>query len=212
MLPRFHIPFHVQPDPVAETVFADITFEHGQYTGAFVVGNAVKSTNDLVVVIDRFANLASGRQGIFGHREQRILQSRTIEFAFRPVGMCCLVHDPARERFIEPDIVPPVRRDQVTEPHVPQLVCVHPGKRAPLIERRVFIHEQQVFVVGDRPYIFHCTAKALRHGDEIEFPVRIRRAEILLEDRQYAIGMLQRVLQSPSLAFCGNSAFGAIVP
>ncbi len=157
-------------------------------------------------MIDRFADLPCGRQRIVVHCAQRSIQRRTVELSFRPIGIRRLVHHPRGEGLVEPDVIPPVGRHEVAEPHVSYLVRVNRGVGAPLRHGRVLVHQQQVFVIDNRANIFHCAAEALGNGDQVELLIGIWCAEILFEDRQQAIGVFQRVFGTLRLSFRHDTA------
>src|SRR5438132_6247287 len=73
------------------------------------------------------------------------------------------VHE-CRKALVQPEIVPPSHRDQISEPHMSNLMCDHMGHRLPRPDARILVHVQENFPVGYRPPVFHGTVRKFRDG------------------------------------------------
>ena len=80
-----------------------------------------------------------------------------------------LLGKPGREGFVEPDLVPRRRRDEVSEPLVGNFMrndFEHVALRFGAAARR--IEQQVVFGVGDQAPVFHRTPARAGHGKLVE--------------------------------------------
>ena len=96
------------------------------------------------------------------------------------------VGGPRRERLVEPEVVPPLHRHQVAEPHVRHLVEDELGAGRALRVRRGSAEELAV-AVGDAAPVLHRAAEV---GDEdlVVALLRERRGEALAEEGQALAG------------------------
>ena len=170
---------------VAETVRAEERDELLEHGGALAVGDAVEVEEGGVGVRHVAGDGVGGRQlvlligpGLHSCVERRpgALRptSRMLHRQVRHVG---------RERFVEPQIVPPAHGDEVTEPHVRHLVQDHFGPVEALNLRR-WVAEDHPLREGDASDILHRAHVELGHEDLVVLVERVSVVEELREERQ----------------------------
>ena len=88
---------------------------------------------------------------------------------------------PRGESFVQPKIVPPRHRYQITEPLVGDLVGDDFVNTLLRRDRRILrVEQQRCFVVGNSTPILHGAAKSTRDRELIELGQRIWNPEILI--------------------------------
>src|SRR6056297_2856518 len=132
----------VQPHARAECGLAHPGLEHRQHRAALGVGDAVERVGDIMVGLDRLAHLACGLQCVGVHDADRAAENPVLEPEVRKRLVGRLGRHPGRERLVQPDIVPPLRRHQVAKPLVGQFVAVHRRVGALAAHRVVFVEQQ----------------------------------------------------------------------
>ena len=98
-----------------------------------------------------------------------------------------------REGFLEPQVIPPLRRDQVTEPHVGHLV--QDGVRAPGMLRAGSGGTEEVMLrKGHQAGVLHGTQVVLWHEDGIVLAPRVGIAKVAVEKVHALCGDLQDLI------------------
>jgi hypothetical protein len=171
---------------VAELVRAEPALEHRDHRGAFLVGDAVERALDVGLHHHGVTDPARAGEAV---RADGALARKADRLAVVPLGAQLrddLLRDPGGECLVQPDVVPPRERDEVAEPHVPDLV----GRRArvaALEDGRLLarVGEHDARGVGDEAHVLHgAEPDRLRNHQRIELLERIRPPEILLEQLQ----------------------------
>ncbi|CVM38269.1 Uncharacterised protein [Streptococcus pneumoniae] len=88
-----------------------------------------------------------------------------------------------RERLLEPQVVPPVHRHEVAEPHVRHLVQDHVGA-ALVLDRGGPRGEHEVLGEGHEARVLHGAEVVLGHERLVVLAPRVRDAEEVVEERQ----------------------------
>ena len=77
------------------------------------------------------------------------------------------VHE-CREALVQPEVVPPSHSNQISEPHMSNLMGDHVSYRLSRADARVLVYMQENFSVGYRPPVFHCAVGKFRDGYVVE--------------------------------------------
>ena len=197
---------HMGAHAFAEDVGAQVALEHREHAGALVVGESIERVRDVVVRRNRLADRARRRKGVDVHDVERIAQRFARELAVRPYGIGGLVAHPTREGFIQPDVVPPLRRDEVAEPLVRELVRVQQREVALLADRRIFVEQDAAFGVGDRARVLHAARSEIRRRDQVELRIGEGRCEVVLHEADVIRRVRQRKAGAVALALDGDAA------
>ena len=97
------------------------------------------------------------------------------------------------EGLVEPQVIPPLHRHEVAEPHVRHFV--KDDKRAPDIHRLrdLAAIDGEVFIEGDAASVLHRTRIELWHDNLVVLLKRIGGVEGLLEERKTIFGVAEHV-------------------
>ena len=121
-----------------------------------------------------------------------------------PIGPVGVARHDLHERgegLIQPQTVPPAHRDEVTEPHVGQLVRNDVGDEHLLLHRGAGrVDEQQGFAERDAAEVFHRTGGEVGYGDEVDLRVRIGDAVVVDEVLQRELADVESEAGEMSLA------------
>ena len=110
-----------------------------------------------------------------------------------------------RERLVEPEVVPPLHRDEVAEPHVGHLVQHDLGAVEPLdVGRRVA--EDHPLRVGDTADVLHRAHVELGHEDLVVLVERIAEVEEVGVEAQALAGDLEELVGVEVLGQRGAAA------
>ena len=126
ILPRVEILTHAAPEPF----FADPAFEHADDRCALLISDVIEGVEYVATRGDRLADppRRSERVGV------DCLRALIDPSGTAIVGRSPLVHhllgDPRRERFVQPNVVPPRGRDEIAEPLVRHFVRADIGRTA----------------------------------------------------------------------------------
>ena len=128
-----------------------------------------------------------------------------------------VVAGPLGERLVEPEVVPPLHRDQVAEPHVGHLVQDH--RAAELVERGVLAAAGEVLVAQRHAAgVLHRAHVVLRHVQLVVLLERVRVAEGALEELEALAGDLHQLVhvevldeRLPAVVAQRDGAVGALV-
>ena len=86
-----------------------------------------------------------------------------------------------REHFLEPDVVEPLHRDEIAEPHVRGLVRDQARAAEQFHVGRGFVEQQTAGAVQDRPGMLHAPVLKRRDQREVEFLERVVDAGVVFE-------------------------------
>ena len=142
-----------------------------------------------------------GASGILAHGG--LLETVTIEpgLPFRMKRLGGLGLHPAREAFVEPDVVPPRHGDEVAEPLMRHLVGDDAEDAAACIARAGGrIEQQSALEERDAAPVLHGAAETSRHRDQVELGQRIGDAEIIVEVAQQTACGVERITSVHALA------------
>ncbi len=191
---------------VAEGVALEVATQAGQevlqtdprhqlleHRGALGVGDAVEVDLDgLQVVVVRRDRVGAG---------QLVLAQRPVLAGVGEAGPGLVelggldgsvVAGPLGEGLVEPEVVPPLHRDQVAEPHVRHLVEDH--RAAELVERPVLAAAREVLVTErDGSGVLHRAHVVLRHVQLVVLVERVGEVEGFLEEVEALPGQLQQL-------------------
>ena len=165
---------HVGVDAFAERLGADVALDHPHHRGALLIGDRVEQFFDLRRRLRVDVNRPRRVQRI---DVERLLVLERFVDRYEPVGMRRrerLVRHPRREAFVQPQVVPPLHRDEIAEPLMRHLVREHRrdgfarGDR-----RRLRIREQIGFPIEDRRSVLHRAGRKVRHRDDVELSERV---------------------------------------
>ena len=180
---------HVEPDPVAEALLAEVALDHPEHRPALLVRDEVERLARRVHVADLGVDRVRGAQRVEVHRRRLAL----VEVEPDAPGGVPLVDDlvghPGGERLVEPQIVPPRHRHPVPEPLVRELVR-HDLRDALLLGERggLRVEQERDLPVGDEPGVLHRARLELGEPDLIDLAERIGHTEVVLEPRQHLDG------------------------
>ncbi len=184
----------VTTQAVAEDVGAEVRLEHAEHGPAFLVGDLVEHFEDAGLARRRRIHRPRRRAGVAGERRFEVEPPAQGDLPLRIRFVHHLDGDPVGERFVQPEVVPPCRGDQIAEPLVRELVGHEIGDRLALPRRGAALVEQQpVLVVGDQPPVFHRAAAHAGHRDLVELGQHVGAAEVVAEPPQHLLGDLHRI-------------------
>ena len=117
-----------------------------------------------------------------------------------------LRREPGGEGLVQPDVVPPRRRDEVPEPLVRELVGVDAEEALAQRGRRRVADQQQPLLVDDEPRVLHRAEREVGRGDEVELVEGVGDAEPRLERGEDARRLGERVRQLAAATVHGEAA------
>ena len=133
----------------------------------------------------RLPDGASGEPGVLRVGLLRVGEARDVGVEFGIDLHHDLVAHPLRERFVEPEIVPPLHGHEISEPHVRQFVGRESRERSALGDAHALRVEEKILVgVRDGARVLHRTVDVFGDGEKIEFVERIAPSEIALQAGQ----------------------------
>ena len=166
-----------------------------QHRSALRVRNAVEVHLNIGKVTNLRHNRVSRRQLILTVRPGLL---RSGEGSPRLLGVAGVLRSSQgrhelSERLVQPQVVPPLHGDQVTEPHVSQLV--QNGDSAALTQSLRNLRTEDVSLqVGHAASVLHRTGIELGHEQLIVLLERVRGLELLLVELEALAGQLKHVL------------------
>ena len=163
---------------LAEAVVAEEGDQLLQHGGALAVGDAVEVEECRVGVRHLAGDRVGGRQLILlvGPGFHPRVEGGPGAVAEARRALHCEVGHVGGERLVEPEVVPPLHRDEVAEPHVRHLVQHDFGAVEPLnFGRRVA--EDHPLRVGDAAHILHRAHIELGHENLVVLAERVAEVE-----------------------------------
>ena len=88
---------------------------------------------------------------------------------------------PGGKGLVQPDIVPPNGGDQVAEPLMSQFMGMGGKVAALLVNRGIFIQQNQLFPIGDCPGVLHSPGGKIGYSDNVQFCIGVGRVKVLLQ-------------------------------
>src|SRR5207245_10215079 len=170
----------MQTDTAAKPRLAEVGLEHRENARALLIRDLVERPDDLPVVVDRLVHGAPDPKRVRVHGLQRGGELLAASAEPRSPAVADLRAEPLREGLVEPDVVPPDRRDEVAEPLMRDLVRHDSTEDALLLRGGPGADQQMAVIENDRACILHADAVE-RGGDQIELRVRKGGAEVFLE-------------------------------
>ena len=160
--------------PLAEGVFAEILLEHPQHRRSLEVGEVVEHLAGLFRRLDGKLDRPRRLGGVGTHRIGAIGGEGEPGLPIRPERVDTLHRGECGEGLVEPDAVPPLHRDQITEPHVGDLVGNHLSDPHQLGLGGAFAVEQKGGLsVGDRSEVLHRSPGEVGDGDHVHLVARV---------------------------------------
>ena len=178
-----------------EVLLANPRHHLAQYRSALRVGNAVEVHLNIGKVTDLRHNRVGGGQLILTVRPGLL---RSSEGSPRLLGVAGVLRSSQSrhelsEGLVQPQVVPPLHGDQVTEPHVRQLV--QDGDRAALTQRLSHLGtEDESLQEGHAARVLHRTGVELGHEQLIVLLERVGGLELVLVELEALTGQLKHVL------------------
>ena len=169
----------VPPDPVTEAVAAKPLLKHPKHGAALRVREGVEHAARVVGRVHRVLDRTRRLQRV----DLEGVRTDALEHVEDPPIRLHRIHaqvgHEGRERFVQPDPVPPTHRDQVSEPHVRELVRDRLRDVEALREgRERIVHEQERLAVGHEPGVLH---RALREvGDRGLVELRLGISDVVV--------------------------------
>ena len=96
----------------------------------------------------------------------------------------CLVRKTGGKGLVEPKVVPPLHSDEVTEPHVAELVLDHNAEESELRDGHVLLRAHNFVAISDAADVFHGAIFVIWAHDMIDFCERIACAKVALVEIQ----------------------------
>src|SRR3989454_6687255 len=172
----------VQLHAAAKTRLAEVRLEHREHARALLIRDLVEGPDDLPVLIDWLVHGAPDPKRIRVHGLERRSELFGAGAEPRPPAVADLRAEPLREGFIEPDIVPPDRRDEDAVQLLRNLLR-HDSTKDALLRRGGARADQQVAIIeNDRACVLHRDAVD-RGGDQIQLRIRKGETEVFLEPK-----------------------------
>ncbi len=194
---------HIASHPVAELGIAHVAGDHRHHVAALAIGDRIERLVDLGIGFDRLMDRTPGHQRIGVHRAEPFGQRAGPDVEIGPPFVADPEAHPVGEAFVQPDVVPPGRGDEIAEPLVCQLVRHNHAEGALLPGGGLFVHDQDRIVIEIGPGILH-RPRQDRRGDLVELGIGKGLAEIGLEVADDALGALQCEIHLPGILTGGD--------
>lgn len=184
-------------DVVAHTLDEDILThvlgDHAQNGGSLGVGDGIKDLVDLVGTLHGHLNRVTAAQRIQGQGAlQGVDDIRLPDLPLGEEAVARVPGHPGGETLVEPEAIPEVHGDQVTEPLVGQLVLDGLGNTLLAGGTAGLLIQQHVHdTVGDQTPVLHGTSAEVGHGDHVHLGQGELVIERLLVEGQSAGGQVQ---------------------
>ena len=179
---------------LAEGLGPDVVLQHAEDGAALAVTDGIEQLAYLGGVVHIGFDGVGVAQAVQPERGVRVVGDELRpHLPFRVEVVDRLVAHPRCERFVEPEVVPPLHRHEVAEPHVRHLV--RDDFQYPLFRLRrgvLRVVQQRGLAVGDRAPVLHRTRGEVRHGDVVHLRQGIRDAEVVVHVAERGDAVLQR--------------------
>ena len=174
----------VAPHAVAEDVFAQPRLEHAKQRCALAIGDAVEGVVDIARAADRLAYGPRVSLRVEIHDVLRMRDASQPQLVRRHQLVYGLGPHPARKPLVEPQVVPPRHGDEISVPHVGELMSDHALRSGAIPHGCAVVQQQNGLPEGDETHVFHGSGREVRHADQIELGKGIGVPEIALEPVQ----------------------------
>ena len=172
-------------DAITETFVTQILLEHPKNRATLFVGQHVEHAFAVVRRTHLEFDRTSARQRVGVERGRTIQGECRPTVPVRPVGGTCRDFHEGCECFVQPDAVPPLHGDEVTEPHVRQFVTDDIGHQLLFgLGAGGGIDQQQRFAIGDATDVLHGAGGEVWQGHHVDLGVGIRNSVIVDEPLQ----------------------------
>ena len=179
---------------LAEGLGPDVVLQHAEDGAALAVADGIEQLAYLGGVIHVGFDGVGVAQTVQPERGVRVVGDELRpHLPLRIEVVDRLVAHPRCERLVEPEVVPPLHRHEVAEPHVRHLV--RDDFQYPLLRLRrgvLRVVEQCGLAVGDRAPVLHRARCEVRHGDMVHLRQGIRDAEVVVHVAERGDAVLQR--------------------
>ncbi len=192
----------ISVDAFAERVRPEVVLDHAQHRRALVVRDGVEGLVDLRGRVD-------GR--VHGPcRLQRVEPERSLvhdgfvdrDVPLGPHGCQRAIFHPVGEAFVQPDVVPPLHRDEIAEPLMRHLVREHRGDALADSQRGVLrVDEKIALAIEDRRRVFHRARREVGDGEDVELAVGIFDGEVGVVELEDLLRRVERDATHLLLAF-----------
>ena len=167
----------VLPDRGLECGLAELVLEHPQHGSTLGIGDLVERVLDVTCRCDRLVNLARAHELVGAKRALAVADC--LQRPLRVERGEHLVLDPGREALVQPDVIPPLRRDEIAKPLMRRLVSDRRDQDVEVAGIRAIEH-QVLRIARDHADVLH-RAEHRGHEHDIELGIREWRAEPGLE-------------------------------
>ena len=175
------VALEIAAHPLLIAVMTDMAFDHAQDAGSLVVDDRCGAGVYGQVLAAGNFNGKGLLKAVAGQRRGGFHVQELVPDA--PLGVMMGHHAETEiggEAFIEPEIFPVRRRDQVAEPLMGDFMGDHFADALSAgLGGQLGKTQQQVFAEGDGTPVFHGAEGEIGHGDQIHFGQRIRDAIIV---------------------------------
>ena len=188
-------------------------FEHGHNRRPFVVSDGIEGLHRLFRAGDRLQDWVRRWLRI---RALALLENVLGLEPGAPLGMqrvgCMCLH-PAREAFVEPEIIPPRHGHEIAEPLVRHLVTNDQEEQLPITLRRgLRVEKKMLLRIEDRTPVLHRSADDLaRRRDKVELGQRIRNAKVIVVVMQELTSLFQRVRRARKITSLDHDSYICLV-
>jgi hypothetical protein len=176
----------VPPEPLPERVLAEQRERGVEERAALAVRRIEVRRLEHVLRIDRVRIGPLGGDAVVAQHVVELSHLAHFAAQLRVALVGEPVAEPVRERLVQPEVVPPLERDEVAEPHVRELVRHDLRDLAAVPDGRAADLRQVLRRHHDGGGILHRSEREARDHDPVELPVGVRDPEPLLEARQRA--------------------------
>ena len=184
----------VAVQPLPESFGAEELLQHPQHRGALAVADGVEELAHFGGVLHFLLDgvgvgqpvQAEGAAGVHIHELRP-------HFPLREQPVHRLGAHPRGKALVQPQVIPPLHRHQVAEPHMRHFVGHHFGHPLPGAGRRVGrVHQQRRFAVSHRPPVLHGAGRKVGNGEMVQLGQRVGDAEVIVEIAQQLDRSVQR--------------------
>ena len=105
------VQLQVKANAAPEAIWPGVLLEHADYGRTLLIGDAVERVGNVALRLNRLADAPRRHQAVEPHRIQPRVHTVDVRMPLRPPLVEHLVRHPGSERLVQPDIVPPLRRD-----------------------------------------------------------------------------------------------------